>query len=677
LFCSFGNPNAQPPTPGQTPTSAAFPSPSFQTPRANKDAFDNRSGWTPIFAEEYSVFNATPGRLTTTPNPNTYVDVSTPRPSTSSSNKRSLSSSQELAADIASHVHHTVQTNLPLPPVDPARRLSSSPGIPTGQVRQFEDKRAKTTPQNTGRLLQEPFSGQTATPPQSVTKGSRRLAPRFKSPTMQRDEDPLNMFNSPGQQNVLNFNAMDVFSYPISAPATTPAFAHGRPFWDQDAGMGGMDMNFSGGDPTLYDGHKISNSFDWGRNNQIFQETTNIPPFNPEPIQSTRRERPLASKPPPLQAASTGLSFGFGNMMSEDPFSMGNSNGAVDPGLLFTFPPQSSASISESDLEPRPSTSDFEPYQHQQRESRRDQEELRRVRSSRENSTALRTSKASLSSPAKLAPRPGLQRSVSDSRMKRPSNSRPSLANIAQRPIGSLDGVSDKGRKSPEKQLGRPNLASIPEFAQTPRAAVTFSIDANGRARTETTVVRNGPRTIRGGPPLSDGYDSSHSASSSDDEPIMIPSRTNSFTLPGPRSSGPHLGHSDTARRSIEGRGRSSSAAGPSSASSTSLEEQESEAETLMEGGDGSGDAANALRKVMESRRKGNLGGGNLTHYGQRSLSAQSTPRHLQPYSQSSSLTPSTGTDSGLTPSTDRASLRSDTRCVCNNRDGDGFMIQW
>lgn len=56
-ICSFGNPNAQPPTPTQTPTSGQFPSPTaFQTPR-NSSNFESRGGWTPTFAEEYSVSN--------------------------------------------------------------------------------------------------------------------------------------------------------------------------------------------------------------------------------------------------------------------------------------------------------------------------------------------------------------------------------------------------------------------------------------------------------------------------------------------------------------------------------------------------------------------------------------------------------------------------------------------
>ena len=84
--CSFGNPNAQPPTPTQTPTSGQFPSPVFQTPRNNHSSFEDRSGWTPTFAEEYSVFNSTPGRLINSQH--SFAEASTPRPLTASTQVR-------------------------------------------------------------------------------------------------------------------------------------------------------------------------------------------------------------------------------------------------------------------------------------------------------------------------------------------------------------------------------------------------------------------------------------------------------------------------------------------------------------------------------------------------------------------------------------------------------------
>src|SRR5450756_466542 len=121
---SFGN--AQPPTPTQTPTSGQFPSPTFQTPR-NSSNFENRSGWTPTFAEEYSVFNSTPGRLTSSHH--NFVDSSTPRPSAASVQNRRLSATRDISADLASHVHHfSPHSATSLPPVDPSNQLPSSPG---------------------------------------------------------------------------------------------------------------------------------------------------------------------------------------------------------------------------------------------------------------------------------------------------------------------------------------------------------------------------------------------------------------------------------------------------------------------------------------------------------------------------------------------------------------------
>jgi hypothetical protein len=106
-----------------------------------------------------------------------------------------------------------------------------------------------------------------------------------------------------------------------------------------------------------------------------------------------------------------------------------------------------------------------------------------------------------------------------------------------------------------------------------------------------------------------------------------------------------------------------------------------------MEGDDGSGNAANALRKIMEDRKQGiiRLGGSQQLGYSQntnRRSNNLSTPHHRQQYdnrASTSNRSPTTISDPDLeTPSTDRESSRSDsTRCVCNNRESDSFMIQW
>ncbi|KAE9379248.1 hypothetical protein N431DRAFT_155005 [Stipitochalara longipes BDJ] len=667
---SFGN--AQPPTPTQTPTSAQFPSPTFQTPR-NSSNFENRSGWTPTFAEEYSVFNSTPGRLTSSQH--NFVDSSTPRPSTASVQTRRLSTTGDISAELASHVHHfSPHSGLPLPPVDPSNQLPSSPGpYPTTHNRFNDTAPQKVTPRKPKKRLEEAFSGQTATPPASASKGSRKLAPKISADKMQNDSQDGHYGNSQTpthQHNVLPFPSSSAeFFYPMSAPATAPVFSNTKPFWDPDASMSGMDLDFATDVDIFNTGsHRITNSFDWGRNNQMFQETINVSQpgtIQPEQTTTTKRQRPLAPKLPTTTAelAASLPPFDFNSpAISDDPFSVAHLGGGVDPGLLFSRSNSISApsAFAESDLPPaRPVTSHMElkPYQHQLRESQRDQEELRRSRGSRENSKPRRIERGSVSSPIKPSSRPGLQRSVSDSRSKR-----------------SQDRIIPRaGRISPVKHQRPISLTSIPELPMPrTRTEVKFTIDANGRARTETVVVEEEPKNTRG-PSANEEWESSHYESSSDDEPLLVPSRNSSFALPT-QAKAPKLANFETGSRGTDVRRHSASGYTHSESSSQRSFRRDSmgsEAETVMEEDDGSGDATLVLRKIMEERKKSQSKARNPRHH---RYVSDNTPRGTSRYSSSTNISPTTVTDpDGATPSSSRSGT---TRCVCNNPDSEGFMIQ-
>lgn len=665
---SFGNPNAQPPTPTQTPTSGQFPSPAFQTPRNNNSSFEDRSGWTPTFAEEYSVFNSTPGRLINTQH--SFAEAS-PRLGTSYGQLQHQSAGGDISAELASHVHHfSPLPNLPLPPVDPSSQLPSSPG--PYQNRFDDSSTVKVTPKKPRKHLDEAFSGQTATPPATKSKGSRKLAPKISKETMQGDcqDSHFGSSQTPTQQStMMSFteSSGDFFSYPMSAPATAPAFTSTKPFWDPDASMSGMDIDFAIDDGAMFNNtnsHKISNSLDWARNNQMFQETVNLPP--PARNHSTKgstskRPRPLAPKLPvtTTEVPSSIPPFGFSNTSMEDPFSVANMAGGVDPGLLFSRPSSQSTNAAPEDaIQPlaRPATAhtDLRPYQHQLRESRRDQEELRRSRSTRDNSRSRRPDRGTVSSPIRSS-RAGLQRSVSDSRGRR-------LQDRVQ--------LSRSGRISPVKQ--RPSiLTSIPELhPPRTRTEVKFTIDANGRARTETVIVAE-PRSTSGSL-RGDEYDSSPYESSSDDEPILVPSRNSSFTLPN----APRLSRFETSRGQDVRRHSASGYSQSESSSQRSFRQDslESEAETILEEDDGSGDATRELRKVMENRKKNQM---LQRDPRQGRYLSNSAPRGNQYLNYGSiNISPTTVTDpDGPTPSVS-SSRSGTTRCVCANPDSEGFMIQ-
>lgn len=364
--------------------------------------FEGAGGWTPTFAEEYSVFNATPGRLTQ----RTFTAESPQQPISPLNQEGHLSGGGDIGTGLGLQTQDLSPT---LPPH--SAQLSISPE----KRRVYEGVK---TPKRPKKRLEEAFSGQTVTPPQS-SKGSRKLAPKILD---SRDSMQQGTSTHAQQPNLTVFatSTTDLFGYPMSAPATAPTFTNSKPFWDPDASMSGMDIDFTDDAGLLTAGHRTSNSFDWGRSNQIFQDTANLPQ-NESTQETLKRHRPLAKKSLPITEPHTSLPpFAYSSAPASDmSFTL---DGAVDPGLLYSR--TNSISKAPSNFEdvtlpaPRPATSHMtgEPYQHQLRESRRDQEELRRSRSSREISAGYNWERGTVSSPVKGSARPGLQRSVSDGR---------------------------------------------------------------------------------------------------------------------------------------------------------------------------------------------------------------------------------------------------------------------
>ena len=241
----------------------------------------------------------------------------------------------------------------------------------------------------------------------------------------------------------------------------------------------------------------------------------------------------------------------------------------------------------------------------------------------------------------------------------------------------SLDRILPRtGQSSPIRRQRPSSLTSIPEsLLSRPRTEVIFTIDAKGKARTETVVVGGAAKPAAASmPSRNEELDSSHYDSSSDEEPIIVPSRNTSFTLP-PQPKGPKLArfetfsHStDTWRQTSTGHGQSQSES--SSQRSLDLEEIQSEAETVMEEGDGSGDATLELRKVKQQLKDRN----SRHHRYASGISPRGGVQYVN-YGSSSTISPTTVTDpDAATPS---SSGTGTTRCVCNQTDSEGFMIQW
>ncbi|KAK1983734.1 PHD-finger domain-containing protein [Colletotrichum cereale] len=691
---TFGNPNAQPPTPKQTPTSAAFPSPVFETPKQRQGHFDDAGGWTPRFAEEYSVFNTTPGNLGASPG--SFPDFSTTTYPSSTTLKRPLSV-ESLATQIATHATHlSPSSNLPLPPVAPARRLPSSPK-PANGLAEFPGQdggspNPETASQGTvserskGRESGADLNGQTATPPPSSHKGGRKLAsvPKLQADNMQNDHGygQPDFSGTPQHPNMSAafVNATDMFGFPLSAPVNGSAS-----FWDPSADMSGMDIDFSFG-PNIFQtsGHRHMPSFDAS---QMFQEASALPhPSSQEGSQPTKRTRPLAPKPAmhAIQSASADMSMAPTSFSTsvDDPFGIG-SPGGVDPGLLFGR--QSSSSM-DTNIPVTQGSAQFALAAAAESQSRAPMHnDVRRSLSTKELGPGRATGNASVNSLVKSNGRlNGLQRSVSENRGRRglAKAALPKLAPAIQpRPQANSGPAAGSGRPpsrpsgraSPLKQQhSRPSgLTSIPE-ATPPRTrtAVKFTIDSKGRARAEATMVVDDPTTdnlqrrpvTREMPRREKSWESDDDDSSTDDEPIIIPSRNTSFALPDPRRpSSASVFHSS--RRSVSEHSSSSFGA------SVSQHDAESEAETVMHEAQGKGgDAASELRKLVENRQR----------RGPQAPSSQRSQRFASGSFQDHHgglMSPTAFTEVSL-PSPTKATYN--VRCVCRNgADKQGeYMVQ-
>ncbi|WYZ40447.1 hypothetical protein EsH8_IV_000788 [Colletotrichum jinshuiense] len=691
---TFGNPNAQPPTPKQTPTSAVFPSPVFETPKQRQGHFDDAAGgWTPRFAEEYSVFNTTPGNLRGSEGSFADFSSATTYPA-SDSLKRPLSA-ESLAAQIATHANHfSPNPNLPLPPVALSRRLPSSPKPPAEQSEFSSQGDASPSPEvalqdrasqtSRSRESAADLNGQTATPPPSSHKGGRKLAPKLQDNNMQNDHGygQPDFSGAPQQSNMAAYmTTADMFGYPMSAPANASTS-----FWDPSADMSGMDIDFSFG-PNVFQTstHRHMPSFDAS---QMFQESAALPPSNSqESAQTARRSRPLAPKPAManVQSGSADIHMASGSFSAsvDDPFGIVSPGAGVDPGLLFSRPSSSNMDIS---VPVGQGSAQFALAAAAETHSRAPMHgDIRRSLSHKELAPSKLPDHMLGSSPTKSNGRPsGLQRSVSENRGRR-GLAKPSLPKLAPaiqpRPqvingpaVGSSRPLSrPSGRISPLKQQHSrlSSLTSIPETASPrPRTAVKFTIDSKGRARAEATVVVDETRSsntqrrpvAREMPRREKSWESDDDDSSTDDEPIIIPSRNTSFALPDPRRpSSASVFHSS--RRSVSEHSSSSFGA------SASHNDAESEAETVLNEAQGKGgDAASELRKLVESRQKR----GSQVPSSQRSqrfASGSFRDHH------GGLMSPTAFTEASL-PSPSKATYN--VRCVCRNgadRQGE-YMVQ-
>ena len=729
ILPSFSYPGGEPPTPTKTPTSPNFFLDSFQTPKQDSRFHGSFSPWSPAFAAAASPNFKTP----------THLSFTTP---TKSPTKPSIGKNTG-AKEVSNAESHSPNISHPLPLVEPSIQRSPSPSIsPAAEAKrrrhngtEFSITPLKTTfEQEAGQSMNS--AGSMQTPPPTSTSASRRKSQqtqvtrlakesaekerRMSFPALSKADsmdNPISQVEeSPQHYSTLQFSP-EGFGYPTSGPATAPVYPQHKLFWDPEQGGDTMNVDFPMDDTftTNFGLQKNLDSFVSGHEGSGITFPTS-PAFN---ILGTGCDN---STPFASSAEADVATHKTASIIMSRKQSRGN---GVDPSLLFSSPGRASEASNMPGTSQKIQDDNLLPYAHQLRDAQMELEmqmsrKPKRKRGAETDSPAVKAALQTLRDD-----QAGVTRDLTDdiipfSATQRPS-SRTSSGLARETPVA--------GRSALHKHRSKGQLqVSGNELPRHKRTSVTLTIDATGRAKTETKLLADNSKPSRDHIEVDSEEESDSTSSSSNDEMVM--SQTQSFAYPAkqkPRQ--PKLGrfthnsHSHSQKSSyastlgstnvtrtgsdVNSRPPSSNLFVPSGARSQhsrvsfndpSRDEGESEAETIIDSEDDKGDAQSALKKVLQSRQK---------QTGKRSLGSNSKhppieqryayPSHnapSHPYYATESFTPSrngyhqsyqntsptTITDPDLaTPSSGRSNLSSDSvRCLCRTSDDDGqLMIQW
>lgn len=730
----------EPPTPTKTPTSPNFFLNSFQTPKQDSRSHGAFSPWTPTFPSAASLDYKTPTRPSFEP--------STKSPSKSSK----PSTGQDLEAEIASHVHHlSPNPSLPLPPVEPRRQLSSSPNPSETAERKRPRLESTNFPiaPNKDDPSQEASTSMNSrnsmqTPPPTSTSASRRKAQqaqvarlvkesaekgglRMPFPALAAKPDNMEISTSRVEESPQQFASLqfspEEFEFPMSTgPATAPVYPQHKLFWDpEQSGDATMDMNFTMNDNFTAFGIGLQKHLDPFVSSHDQPTGLSFPTSPAFDLLGTNCENVAAF--PSASIDRTPNRTVTSMTMARKP----SGGHVVNPSLLFSSP--SRAAAEASSMPPASQTiqdDNLRPYAHQLREAQAEMEiEMQNVRKPKrkrglENGdspavkVAVQTLREDRTDPS------GNARDILDitevangrSKSRNSNGSSNSKHAIDQKPLQ---------RQRSKVQTRRP--ASVPQSHK--RTSVTLTIDASGRAKTQTKVLGN-----TAGPSSQMDIDSDHDSesSSSTSSAGMVSSRPQSFAFAPPKQKLPPVGRFANGSNSHSQKSSYASTLGsggtvhtlpeasnrrgssnlciqshtyPAQASfnAGAAEGAESEAETVVDSDDDRGDAQSELKKVLRSRSqkkapkravwptqnkvlpdqrrtypsRGNTGG---PYYTTENL----TPTHLGYNDPFSNISPTTITDPDLaTPSTGHSNISSDSiRCLCHTTNDDGqLMIQW
>ena len=704
-------PKVRPLTPAKTPTSDAFELASPNPLTFESSFHDPRVTW-----DTANPCSSSPQDFTT---PKSEVDGD------SAEHNRNLNPNFDV--DLASHLHHlSPDPPLTLPPVEPSRRLTSSPGpgsakrtcLDASKVDKNQTK-LQTTP---GRNHQSGIASDTKKLGGNGKQGplttmsdqsSRRMSASNVSRMGPPDTPGRRVAASPHLFPSLEFSP-DLFQTPMSGSATAPAFPQNRLFWDPSSNPEDLPYQdpFGPPHPDLASPFTPSPVPSHG-----FQSAGSASGAHAYDLPNSQSSRVVAPISPSIDDSGFPAPFTASPRVpapARDDPSMFLSS----PARRFGQAPQPSGSFSTNH---RP---ELQAYHHQVQESKREQELQRAKKATAKRSSVAKTSKNVLKRPVSppSTSHPGSKRSAThvDVSHSDPSQRLQPQVSFAE-PVSVLNNGSTQPRDRRSCPLKSNSVHAYQHFDRPQsrsRTSLSFTIDKDGRAK--TVVTRVPLRTER---LLDRGEESSGSETDSLDAADfdIARSQNNSFAFPEQeeqhrpieRLRYESISHSKSSSYSST-LGSSASAHPSSRASSafggapprsrapgdlyaksvvdgqarrsfTSLETQvHNNDDMTLDEEDESGDAQHALRKVLKDRPRSVST--NVAHFTAPQLNTFQHFHSSPPIPHNNygifNASPTTIADSDLaTPSTDRGSHGSSgsTRCICNSSpppDGQ-LMIQW
>ncbi len=491
-----------------------FPDSSLKTPKT--EGFAHQQHFLDAWATPQVNGQHTPAQT-----PSYFLSTPSDRPLSSYSQKVRTPEDPEF------HVNHFAPSNLPLPPVEPQRRLSSSPD-PNSL------KRAGLT-QNSQRLLPSPVKmdfSQMQTPPPTRDATSRQ---NLQHSVGNQNATPATVIRrtslqGPTTESMFGQTPFGYAEVPFSPsmmpfanaePMSAPPMPQQRLFWDSTTDAAAMDVDMSAAlDPFGPTPNKFQGNFGF--------QTFHTPVVEQMQAQFQPMQPHATAGPQASFATST-----LGDVQTSRPSSFVSTAAGVDPSMLFSFtsPDVTTSFGTMPQQTSRRLSSNRQPYETQMLDSRREKEMTKKPRSlhSRSNTNS--------SSGSIEDNRPTLQRSNTDSGFRRNRT-----INMERRSSDSTNAAHHIPRRSsPLKRHNSGALKVIPEIIRRPRTRLI--IDETGRARTETVPVEEEevtPRDLRRTsqtsmrqqyPALWEEGDTE----SDEEEPQPTLSRNTSFSMPQPQ----------------------------------------------------------------------------------------------------------------------------------------------